>query len=399
MRYGCLRESFYAEHEGKRYCVLHFPGDGKSAEFKKALQRKRDNDDICFCGVFFPDNVSFRDVEFSGAPDFDSATFSAEADFKGATFTRASFRRTTFTGKADFFGATFTAEADFYYATFSSEADFGATYFGGRAYFENATFADRVIFSGPEEDYWRTPFVETSSLELQSARIEKPDRVSFHSVSLRPHWFVGVDASEFDFIDVDWKWRRTNQEIRSLRNISGLKPHRFLAIACRRLAVNAEENHRYEEASKFRYMSMDARRRESWFGFAPWSLDWWYWLASGYGESVLRALVVLIVILAGFALLYSRVKCVRVPYLIETACMGWEQKQPGADQTGSSYSIQQPAWDFPRALAYSAGVMTLQKPEPRPTTTAAQTAVLLETVLGPVQAALLALAVRRKFMR
>ena len=54
---------------------------------------------------------------------------------------------------------------------------------------------------------------------------------------------------------------------------------------------------------------------------------------------------------------------------------------------------------FSRALAYSAGVMTLQKPEPRPATIAGQTLVLLETVLGPVQAALLALAIRRKFMR
>lgn len=43
--------------------------------------------------------------------------------------------------------------------------------------------------------------------------------------------------------------------------------------------------------------------------------------------------------------------------------------------------------------------MTLQKPEPRPETTEAQTLVALETVLGPLQAALLALAIRRKFTR
>ena len=54
---------------------------------------------------------------------------------------------------------------------------------------------------------------------------------------------------------------------------------------------------------------------------------------------------------------------------------------------------------FDRAFTYSAAVMTLQRPEPRPATTAAQRVVLLETILGPVQAALLALAIRRKFMR
>lgn len=51
------------------------------------------------------------------------------------------------------------------------------------------------------------------------------------------------------------------------------------------------------------------------------------------------------------------------------------------------------------ALTYSAGVMTLQKPEPRPATRLARGLVLLETILGPLQAALLALAIRRKFMR
>jgi hypothetical protein len=44
-------------------------------------------------------------------------------------------------------------------------------------------------------------------------------------------------------------------------------------------------------------------------------------------------------------------------------------------------------------------VMAFQKPEPRPATTIAHWVVLLETILGPVQAALLLLAIRRKFMR
>ena len=55
--------------------------------------------------------------------------------------------------------------------------------------------------------------------------------------------------------------------------------------------------------------------------------------------------------------------------------------------------------ELPRALTYSLGIMTLQKPEPRPATTKAQTLLLVETILGPLQAALLALAVRHRFMR
>ncbi len=53
----------------------------------------------------------------------------------------------------------------------------------------------------------------------------------------------------------------------------------------------------------------------------------------------------------------------------------------------------------PRAFSYSAGVMMLQKPEPGQAATVAQSLVLLETLLGPAQAALLLLAIRRKFMR
>lgn len=43
--------------------------------------------------------------------------------------------------------------------------------------------------------------------------------------------------------------------------------------------------------------------------------------------------------------------------------------------------------------------MALQKPEPLPANRRAKALVLFEIILGPLQAALLALAIRRKFMR
>jgi hypothetical protein len=163
----------------------------------------------------------------------------------------------------------------------------------------------------------------------------------------------------------------------------------MLFIACRRLADNAEDNHRYEEASRFRYMAMDAGRLEHFQGFAFWRLSWWYWVASGYGERVLKAFVMLLGILLLSALLYNQVGFVRWDSRLTS-----ESEVPSAkrDELGAPLKLS-------RALTYSAAVMTFQKPEPRPATTAAQTVVLLETILGPVQAALLALAIRRKFMR
>src|SRR5436189_3028170 len=53
MRSACAGEPFYKEHEGNRYCVLHFPGKEKSADFEKALQRKLENEDFDFRGVWF----------------------------------------------------------------------------------------------------------------------------------------------------------------------------------------------------------------------------------------------------------------------------------------------------------------------------------------------------------
>jgi hypothetical protein len=226
-------------------------------------------------------------------------------------------------------------------------------------------------------------------LSLEHAWIKKPEHMSFHAISLKPSWFVRVDARRFEFIDVNWQLPWIEQEIEALRVRDNPYPHRTLSIAQRGLAVNAEENHRYEEASRFRYVAMDTMRLEAWLGLAPWKLSWWYWLASGYGERPFQALMVLVCILLLSGLLYTRVGFAR-----------WEPRMAAeADVATAKKDDVGAPLRFNRALTYSAGVMTLQKPEPRPATTAAQTVVLLETILGPVQAALLALAIRRKFMR
>jgi hypothetical protein len=103
----------------------------------------------------------------------------------------------------------------------------------------------------------------------------------------------------------------------------------------------------------------------------------------------MQGVLVLFGILLLSAILYSHVGFVR-----------WEPKLASESDMASAKRDDVGApLKFSRALIYSAAVMTFQKPEPRAATTAAQTVVLLETILGPVQAALLALAIRRKFMR
>lgn len=238
-------------------------------------------------------------------------------------------------------------------------------------------------------------FTDVSSLNLQYSRVDTPGNLTFESLILRPHWFVNVDARRIAFINVDWNWGSLKGDVRTLLKMTVSSPHRLLAIAYRHLAVNAEENHRYEDASRFRYRAMDAPRREKWRGAAFWRLSWWYWLASGYGERVWQAALVLVILWFMFASVF---------FIGQQSGQWWRPTQTQLQETSLATTTKASA-EMPRltgfrdSLVYSAGVMTLQKPEPLPANKRARTLVLLETILGPVQAALLALAIRRKFMR
>ena len=346
--------------------------------------------------------AAFNNATFSATADFNSAwfttgayffyaTFSAAADFGFARFSEiAGFSDTMFSEAADFSSARFSADADFKDVTFSAAAyffsvKFSDTYFNlsvfhARTDFSRASFNGSVHFVGSATERLlkdgtslaAMALGEDPSLDFQYVSIEHPERIAFYTLNLRPHWFVNVDSRQFVFTDVDWKWERISikQEIAALvERVSS--PNDLLAIACRQLAENAEANNRYGEASRFRYWAMDLARPKKWSGWSFWKTDWLhvlYWAVSGYGERIRRALGVLAAVWIVFALLYTWI--------------------------GFTEQIR-----FPRALTYSLGVISLQKPEPRPLTTLAHTLVTLETILGPLQAALLALAIRRKFMR
>lgn len=458
MRSACASESFFREYQGRNYCVLHYPGQDKITAFNSAMQNKLELKDFNFCGVWFPEGVSFSRFQFSAPTDFSSATFNGGANFFKARFTSdgsfrvadvnfnsaifsadvdfrfadfgidADFAKTQYRAIADFsnakfkaaayfggakFGANaifsyakfggdafffsanfstatkfqdaaFSARADFSNATFSSDADFASATFKAEADFNHGTFASYVRFAGNND---HRVFGDHSYLDLQHARMERPERVSFHTLTLRPHWFVNADARKFEFVNVKLK-PEILQDIKSLTGHLISAPHRLLDIAYRRLALNAEENHHYRDAADFRYAAMDVRRQEEWRGMAFWRLAWWYWLLSGYGERISRAAVCLLVIIVLFAGLYTQVGFVRPV----------EQTTKSVVLTIPPDTVGAPL-RFTQALVHSFEVSILQKPDPKPLTLTARFLVGFETVLGPLQAALLALAIRRKFMR
>lgn len=486
VRQACKGELYYKEYEGKRYCVLPYPGKEKAPEFERAFRKKLEAADFNFQGVWFPNPLNLEGFQFTGKVDFQGANFASDVRFNRATFSaitnfdRATFSAivnfdsTTWNGSVTFFSTRFNADVSFYsskfnsqiafsaefkaranfdYVTFSAAVDFhGLTFSVGvqfrhtmfeadtnfrnvtfgvgsgfrqvrasalevskrsriftnlphaAADFNSAIFKDHISFFGRKDSDEDVPislayaYVEKNeqSFDFQFARVEKLERVSFHTMTLRPLWFVNIDPRKFVFTDVDWNWNTISieSEIQSLIEKEVSSPRRLLTIACRQLAENAETNNRYEEASRFRYWAMDILRSEKWAGWTFWKTDWLhilYWAVSGYGERILRAFAWLLAVWIIFALLYTRVDFTKREDTSAT---------PGANSMTATEpnNIGQPL-PLKRAFIYSLGVMSLQKPDPKPLTGSAQTLVLLETILGPLQAALLALAIRRQFMR
>lgn len=396
VRSSCVTLPFFkAINEETAYCVLHFPGP-KGGEFSSAIRRKLDTNDFDFAGVYFPESVSFFGAQFPSDVSFERAVFASDVDFAEASFAEeANFSRSIFKGDATFLKAQMNGSANFTsaqfhqrtvfnaarfadltlftFALFNGETDFQRASFGGLVMFDFTVIKDAVTFASRQDYKHEQGFVGSSALSMSGARIDHAENITFQSLSLRPRWFTNVDIRKFNFIEVEWvglSERAFDYDIRDdivdLEKNSIEIPHRVLAITYRQLAINAEENHRYREASIFRYWSMDVRRLEELSVRSLLSLDWWYWAASGYGERAGRALIMLLVLVFVFGLAYLLVGFIR-PVLA--------------------------------AFLYSLEVVTLQKPEPKPLTPYARTLVTLETIFGPTQLALLALAIRRKFMR
>src|SRR5215217_8188810 len=451
------------EHEGKEYCVLHCPSvDKDQAEFEEAVEKKVKDKDFDFRGVYFPGWQSLAPFRISTLPngtfeelaDFSDATFKERAVFSRATFKKmAHFDRSTFEGEANFLNGTFEGLATFHDAIFKESATFSdatfkelATFHGAifegqailesdrKAIFGYATFKGKADFSGAtfeelrfedvtfeeeayldtttfkREAYFRGPETFSRVADFQFARIEKPELFSFHRGRLRPSWFINVDPRRFDFTEVQWPGQpggpkvTLDDEIRSLQNRNiqaSYNPYILLAQACRRLSANAEDNREYPIANEFHYWSMDAVRKGSWNHLKDLSLrallkkeTWYdigehfdlittlYWALSGYGVRATRAFWILFAIWLMFAALY---------FLLVKSSPFWVFAAPDIWQ-GIDYARQ--------AAVYSLSALVRLNPRPQSEELNwFQTLVTVEGILGPLQIALLVLAIRRKVMR
>jgi hypothetical protein len=222
-----------------------------------------------------------------------------------------------------------------------------------------------------------------------------------------------------------------------------LARYRLLSIACRQLAENSETNNRFEEASEFRLMAMDTEwlekkvRLRNWihnlvaklksrladffrgnpareedrpnpsptsFGIVRGSYDlfihWLYRFTSRYGESSAWALVVLLLIIGAiFPVIYTRTNFQLCPKEKPLA-MSIAVCESKDEEVKKNCECKKAGLGFGDAVVHSLATATLQSIDYRkPTTLKGETVVILEKIFAPLQAALLALALRRKFMR
>ncbi len=406
------------------------------------------------------DKAIFKKAKFNDGTSFSRAQFYGEADFTEASFMAVGFTSTIFGRGANFSNASFSSDASFHQTQFGQKTEHsirsGHVYFNGtvfgkesRVFFERtwfswvtmfdyAQFKGYVFFAGGAGSQVFDPVFEHhaffSSIKLDNATIEKPEQVYFHTVRLRPSWFVNVDCRKFNFTNIEWsdgdgKTVTLKGEIEAQKKWVREDGLRLLAIALRRLAVNAEDNNRFEEASRFRWMAMEAEWVErksqirTWvsrfdieaeklrnrfggstkkedeetppataYGLLRRSGDFFiyglYRLTSLYGESWSRAAGMLLVILVLFALFYTRTNFYVCPPDIPLS------------QSGQQGLCRTRGLSLYEGVQHSLATAALQNVDyRRPVTGPSETLVILEKILAPFQAALLALAIRRKFMR
>jgi len=401
----------------------YFTGAQFNSEVTNFLDAQFSSQETNFARAqFSSERTYFSDTQFSGERTvFSEVQFDGQTDFHDAALKNATFESTTFQHGADFsrtsFRVTHKGRTDFRKATFRGEAYFKRTEFEGYTDFYRANFLDAVKFIGYDaednngkDDKPQTMFTGEPAcrvwVSFKYARVERPELLTFYALRLRPGWFANVNgARAFGFSNVEWYTADCNTQTSISENDASVL-HEAEALlaepwpqasqdshakyqmerAYRELALNAEENHRYDDASRFRYLSMEARRMNLASSIPAFLRPiWWYRVLSGYGEKPGRSAQWLAGILTVFALLYLAIGL---------------QFHVGPVQVAGSPSIGNLSTAIWEAFAYSLGVLTLQSdPLGFETSVLLRTIVWFEGIVGPLQIALLALALRRRFMR
>jgi uncharacterized protein YjbI with pentapeptide repeats len=247
---------------------------------------------VYFFGFLFP-LIDFSSATFSDLADFSSATFSDYAFFGSVTFldyaffssaifwgTIANFDSATFSGTATFRSATFLDVANFGSATFSGTANFGSVTFSDHAFFSSAIFRDDANFINAN-------FKGKTGFAGSIFKTKVPD---FRGAVLH-------EATEWH--DAHWPTPPWDKE-------SG----RQQVYAYQRLKQEMERLKKHEDELIFFRKELRARRGTFRLLSPNWCLNWLYDVSSGYGQSIARPFLWLLVVFASGMLFFGEVDAV-----------------------------------------------------------------------------------------
>jgi hypothetical protein len=255
---------------------------------------------------------------------------------------------------------------------------------------------------------------------------------------------VTAELTKFNFTNIDWsdesgKFITIEGELSVIEKSTKHHSRRLLAIVFRQLADNAEMNSRFEQASTFRQMAMETEWLEKRAKFRNWftklkarlrhfsfgvkgnkkgrgkllaktlgnfrrSGDYFihglYRWTSYYGESwVWASTILLLILLLLFPIIYTQTQFQVCPKdkPITISLVGCDSND---EQMRQNCRCSRTGLSFGEGIAHSLTTATLQNVDYRkPTTKKGEVVIILEKIFAPLQAALLALALRRKFMR
>lgn len=213
----------------------------------------------------------------------------------------------------------------------------------------------------------RTPSIVAENMEPRFT-----GKVTFANVNLERCRLVGNSIAQMEFTNVQWPTRFSRSilydEISMRRRVR--IPIGNLKEAYQALKQTYQWMGDHARAGDFHYGEMEMRRRQDGWRRRFLSPEFLYWALSGYGTGYIRASLWLLFLAVGPAGVYW-----------------WS----------SSVAFSS---DFLKALYFSIQVATLQRPPtPHGLSAGGQWLQLAQTILGPVQIALFALALRMRLKR
>jgi hypothetical protein len=409
----------------------------------------------------FAMDANFRRATFKGPAAFNEATFVSSAHFVSAAFMNvAYFMKQKFTQPAIFRGANFARDAHFSDTHFMEESDFVNSNFDADASFDGAIFMKKADFSGSrfsvlvdfgharflgaaefQETGFRRDAVRIPGAVFCSAEFEKPETVIFCKTYLGQALFNNCDISKVAFSMVEWREREGNgkrmvfeEDVDLSHAAAATIKYRDGASDCRdflvinelyqRLTKNYDDRKDYWTAGDFHYGEMEMKRlampprrqtqpgliqkmpgNELWNVVKSWqhqnfSLLSWYKYASNYGESYVRPIGVLVIVLAVFTILFPWAGLEpQAPRPVGSSELSYKHfKDFIRAYPGRKWSA--PAAFFGNSLMTVLSVAGFQKElKYEPTYPWGRALALLELLLTSTLIALFLLAVRRQFRR